>query len=114
VSDLFGIALPDVFGDPAGLRELARQLRGRSTDLGSLEHDLLGTARGLTFEGPAGDDFRGRVDGLGSALAAGANELTGLAARVDAAADTIEAEQKALAKALEERREASAATGSGG
>jgi uncharacterized protein YukE len=96
-----GFQLPDVLGDPQALRGLASQLRGLSTQLGSLQDELSAVVRGMTFEGPAADAFRARSDGYRASLQGDADQLGGFATLVDQAADQIEAEQRALLRALE-------------
>jgi hypothetical protein len=105
----FGFPFPDFFGDPQALRALGQQLRGLSGKVGSLESSLSGTVRSMTFEGPAGEAFASRAAGEGGRLGGASDQLAGLAGEVDAAADRIEAEQRAFLRALEAKAQQSPA-----
>jgi ABC-type transporter Mla subunit MlaD len=105
----FGFPFPDFFGDPQALRAVGQQLRGLSAKVGSLQDSLSGTVRAMTFEGPAGEAFAARAGGVGGRLSGASGELAGFAGEVDAAADRIEAEQRALLRALEAKAQSSLA-----
>ena len=105
----FGFPFPELFGDPQALRALGQQLRGLGGKVGSLQDSLSGTVRAMTFEGPAGEAFAARAAGEGGRLSGASDQLAGLAGEADAAADRIEAEQRALLRALEAKAQSSVA-----
>jgi hypothetical protein len=105
----FGFPFSDFLGDPGALRALGQQLRGLSARVGSLQDSLSGTVRAMTFEGPAGDAFAVRAAGESGRLSGASDQLASFAGEVDAAADRIEAEQRALIRALEARAQSSLA-----
>ena len=86
-------------GDPAGMRDLAAQLRAEADRLGSLSDSVNGVAANTDFVGPAADRFRDDVGGSQQTLAVHAAELLDLAAALEASASEVEAAQAAAAAA---------------
>jgi uncharacterized protein YukE len=99
------ITLPEIPGDPAGMRALAATLRGIASDISNLESDLTGQARGMVFEGPAGDAFRDRMSGVGERARSAAEELQSLSDLLERSATEVEAAQRAREQRLEQMRE---------
>jgi uncharacterized protein YukE len=102
--------LPPIVGDPAGMRALAGYLRSTAGRLGGFGADLSGIDKGMTFEGPAAEQFSARLQSFGSRCEGAAHELQAVALRLDAAADRVEAEIRERERLLRER---AAAIGAG-
>jgi uncharacterized protein YukE len=100
--------LPPIVGDPAGMRALAGYLRSTAGQVGGFGSDLAAVDKGMTFEGPAAEHFSARMQSLGSRCDAAAHELQGLAARLDTAAERVEAEIRERERLLRERAAAMA------
>ena len=106
--------LPEIPGNPAGMRALAGTLRGLASDVASQATDATGEVKSMTFEGPAGDAFRERMQSLTERARAVADQLQQLAALLERSATDVEAAQQARAEKLaqmelEEREAASGA-----
>jgi uncharacterized protein YukE len=95
--------LPPIVGDPAGMRAFAGYLRSTAGRLGEFGSGLSGVSKGMTFEGPAAEQFAARMQSFGSRCEGGANELQALASRVDAAAERVEAAIRERDRLLRER-----------
>ena len=102
--------LPEVVGDPAGMRALASSLRQAADRVSGIESDVAGAVSSMTFEGPAGDTFRTRTAGTGRVATSVAERLQGLAATVERSAAQVEQEQAERLRRLEQmQRELEAA-----
>jgi uncharacterized protein YukE len=100
--------LPEVVGDPAGMRALAAALRGDANAIGRLAGELDGEARGMVFEGPAADAFRADVSGWTGNLRGVAADLLGTASLLETSATQVEAEQRDRERRLQQMREEAA------
>jgi hypothetical protein len=107
------IDIPQVVGDPAGMRALAGLLRGLASRLAGVESGLQGSLRSMTFDGPAGDDFRARLGTVGDRLGSFADELHSLASTLETSATEVEAQIRERDRLLEQlrREQAEAAAG---
>jgi uncharacterized protein YukE len=94
--------LPEIPGDPAGMRALAAFLRGIASDVGSQSSDLRGEVASMTFEGPAGDAFRERMQSLTERARPAADELLELAGLLERSATEVEAAQRERERRLAE------------
>jgi len=77
------------------MRALAQQLRTASKALGDACTNIDGCVRGMTFEGPAGEQFRGRMHGVDGAVRDAGSQLNDVAGRLERSADKVEARQRA-------------------
>ena len=94
------ISLPEVPGDPAGMRALAGALKGEAGALEGVASGL-GTAVGaMTFEGPAADRFRTEQTDSKKTISDCAERITSLASLLETKADEVEAAQKARLQQL--------------
>jgi hypothetical protein len=94
--------LPEIPGDPAGMRALAAAIRGDARSVSTLT-DGVGSAIGsATFEGPAASAIRERLASYGRALGDVANGLEALAGRLDTAAAEVERQQAERERRLEQ------------
>ena len=106
----FEISLPEVVGDPAGMRQLASELKQDARKLTDVAGRLTSSAGAMTFDGPAGDRFRRLADSSTGDLTGHAEQLTALAGKLMKAAEEVERLQQArLRKIAELRREYAAA-----
>jgi uncharacterized protein YukE len=101
--------LPPIVGDPAGMRALAGFLRSTAGQVGSFGSELVAVDKGMTFEGPAAEEFSARMQSFRSRCEGAAHELQGLAARLDTAAERVEAELRERERLLRERAAAAMA-----
>jgi uncharacterized protein YukE len=92
--------LPEIPGDPAGMRVLAGLLRNIAADVGSQSSDLRGDVTSMTFEGPAGDAFRERMQSVTERARATADQLLDLAGLLEHSATEVEAAQRERAERL--------------
>jgi hypothetical protein len=95
-------------GDPAGMRALAAYLRGQADFLASAASAVVGSVRGMEFEGPAASAFRQRIGSLRSAIDADVSQLNDVAGRLLRAAADVEAAQAEAARQERLREEAEA------
>jgi hypothetical protein len=94
------ISLPEVPGDPAGMRALAGALKGDASALEGVASGL-GTAVGaMTFEGPAADRFRTEQQDSRTTISDSVERLNSLAGLLETKADEVEAAQKARLQQL--------------
>jgi hypothetical protein len=97
------VNVPDALpGDPTTMREFALELGTAGGGLDQTQAVVDSAAKTPLFVGPAGDAFREAMAGCCTRLGQGVEQLQALAARVNAAADEVEASQRARAAALEE------------
>jgi len=89
------IEIPEVPGDPAGMRALASALKGDARDIESVASGLGNAVESMTFKGPAGDRFRTEAQSSSSSLGDCATRLTDLAGFLETKATEVEAAQKA-------------------
>jgi hypothetical protein len=89
------ISVPEVPGDPAGMRALAGALKGDARDLEGVASGL-GTAVGtMTFDAPAADRFRTEAQDAGKSLGDCAGRLNDLAGYLETKATEVEEAQQA-------------------
>jgi uncharacterized protein YukE len=94
--------LPEVVGDPAGMRTLASAVRGHAATVAWIESNCTGTVTSMTFEGPAATRFRARAEDCTTNLTSAADELLQLAGTLDRAASDVEAAQAERARKLDQ------------
>jgi uncharacterized protein YukE len=94
--------LPEVVGDPAGMRALAGSLRQSAERIAQVDADVTGTVSSMTFEGPAGDRFRAGASRSGRTATSAAGRLQGLAATLDRSAAEVEQAQADRLRRLEQ------------
>lgn len=99
--------LPEVPGDPAGMRALAASLRGDADRIGGFASTTGTAVDAMTFEGPAATRIRGRVRGARRSLASAADALTAIAGTLERSASEVEqAQADRLRKMADMRRDA--------
>jgi uncharacterized protein YukE len=99
--------LPEIPGDPAGMRALAASLRGDAATIASLADGLGAEVAGMTFEGPAATEFFDRMQATRQRCSDLATRLLDLASLLEVSATEVEAAQRERERRLEEmRREA--------
>jgi uncharacterized protein YukE len=94
--------LPEVPGDPAGMRALASTLRGHAGAVGGLASGIDSDVSGMTFEGPAAETFRTRMANVVDAYRDAQTHLHDLAGKLETAATEVEAQQHARAVKLDQ------------
>lgn len=109
-----GFDLPQVPGDPAGMRILAASLRSDASTLAETAALVLGRIDSLEFYGPAADRIDARIGAACKRSGAVAEQLLILASVLERAATEVELEQRARQRQLEELRRSSVATAGGG
>lgn len=102
--------LPEVVGDPAGMRALASALRRSAEQISQVDSDISAAVSSMTFEGPAGDRFRAATTTTGGRATSAAARLQSLAGTLERSAAEVEQAQAERLRRLEEmRRELEAA-----
>jgi uncharacterized protein YukE len=96
--------LPEIPGDPAGMRRLAGELRTDATNITSVAGRLSSEAASMTFDGPAGNRFRATAQSETGDLTNYAERLTTVAAKLTAAAAEVERLQAERLRKMEEMR----------
>lgn len=86
--------LPEIPGDPAGMRALASSLRGFGSSAGDLASTVSGDVTAMTFEGPAAGPFRDGIQVVKSAYESVANELLDTASTLERSASEVERLQR--------------------
>ena len=87
-------------GDSNGMRALAGQLRSAAGMLGDATANVDGCVRGMTFEGPAGERFRGRMQAVDGEIRGACTRLQEVARRLERSADEVDAAARAHDDAL--------------
>jgi hypothetical protein len=110
------VTVPDALpGDPAAMRGYAADLMAESGRLDDVRANVDVAARTPVFKGPAGDRFRSDTGDCCNRLGGHGDDVRQLAGRIRAAADEVEASQRARQAALDqlalERQQARAAVG---
>ena len=77
------------------MRQLAGQLKTAAKSLDSACHNIDGCVHGMTFDGPAGERFRGKMHGVDGAVRDAASQLRDVAGRLERSADEVDARQRA-------------------
>jgi uncharacterized protein YukE len=98
--------LPEVVGNPVGMRALAVELRGDATAIGELAGELDAEVKRMIFEGPAADEFRARMQASSAQCKSAATELLSTAALLETSATQVEAAQRERLRRMEEMRQA--------
>ena len=101
--------LPEVVGDPAGMRALAAGLRGDATAVGELASELDGEVKRMVFEGPAADEFHARMQASIGQCTSAATELLSTANLLDTSATQVGAAQQERLRRMDEMRQAALA-----
>src|SRR5215218_1300856 len=107
----FEISLPEIPGDPAGMRRLADELKEDVGKITAVAGHLSSSAGSMTFDGPAGDRFRHRTQTATNHLASYAERLTAVASKLKDAADEVERQQRERLRKIEEMRREYASQG---
>jgi hypothetical protein len=97
--------LPEVVGDPAGMRALAGVLRAEASTLALRRSYLEETAKGVVFEAPAGNEFRARLSTWNDQTDGVVQELLGTASLLERSASEVEALLAERARRLEQLAE---------
>ena len=95
----FGI--PEVVGDPAGMRALAARLRGDADTVDSLTRRAEHQVEGAKMRGPAAERLRGRARSFGGTSGSVSNRLRELAAFLEHEAADVERRRRDRANLLE-------------
>jgi hypothetical protein len=98
------ISLPEVPGDPAGMRALAAQLRSDAVMAAVLSSGLAARVESAEFYGPAADRLEARMDASERRSKQIGERLLELARVLDVAAAQVEAEQRERERKLAELR----------
>jgi hypothetical protein len=85
--------LPEIPGDPAGMRALAGSLRGFAVRAAGIADAVDSALAGTTFEGPAAGPLRERQRSATDAFRRSAEELQELARLLETSAAEVEAAQ---------------------
>lgn len=94
------VTLPEVAGDPGGMRALAASLRRAAGQIEQVVASASAAVASTTFEGPAGDRFRQRETAGERSITSAATVLSGLAGTLERVAAEVEREQAARAAKL--------------
>lgn len=98
------VSLPEVPGDPAGMRALASALRADATAIAVLSAELGTRVDAAEFYGPAADRIEGRVHASERRFVAFAERLLALARLLDVSAAQVEVAQRERERKLAELR----------
>ena len=98
------IDLPEIPGDPAGMRALAAALRTDAASTALIAADVAGRFDGLEFYGPAADRIGADVTSSSRACGDVADQLLLTAALLERSASEVEAAQRLRERKLEELR----------
>src|SRR5687768_1333266 len=99
-----GISLPEVIGDPAGMRALASALRSDAAAIAVLSSGLERQVASAAFYGPAADRMGQRLDGMQRRCVRYAERLLELARLLEVSAAQVEADLRERARKLAELR----------
>jgi uncharacterized protein YukE len=97
--------LPEVVGDPAGMRALASTLRSAASQIGQVESGIGSAVAGMTFEGPAGTRFRSRAGGIGRVARSAAATLEDVAGTLERSAAQVEQQQADRLRKLQQMQD---------
>jgi hypothetical protein len=106
------IDIPPVVGDPATIKAFADHLRSLASRIEENGADVMALPKGMTFEGPAADDFAAKMKSLGGRARAAAEDLRAVTARVDAAAAEVARRIEERERLIEQMARAAAGVGS--
>jgi hypothetical protein len=87
------------------MRALASTLRSTASQIAQVESGIGSVVAGMTFEGPAGNRFRGRARGIGRVARSAAGRLEDVAATLDRSATQVEQEQADRLRRLEQMKD---------
>lgn len=96
--------LPEIPGDPAGMRALAAGLRADATALAVLSSEVGTRVHAAEFYGPAADRVEARIDASGKRCVSLAERLLEVARVLDVSAAQVEAAQQERERKLAELR----------
>ena len=105
------ITLPEVPGDPAGMRALAGALKGDARQIEGVASGIGGTVGSMTFQGPAADRLQDTTQSSGRTLGDCAEQLNDLARLLEVKADEVEQKQRDRLERIEQLREELSAQG---
>jgi hypothetical protein len=98
------VTLPEVPGDPAGMRALASALRTDATGIAVLSYTLGTRVDAAEFYGPAADRIEGRIRAAEKRWVALAERLLALSRLLEVSATQVEIEQRERERKLAELR----------
>jgi uncharacterized protein YukE len=98
--------LPEIVGNPAGMRDLAGALRGEAFAIAGRASQLEAEVKAMVFEGPAGDEFRAHMSAATAQADAVAQDLVSTANLLETSATQVEAAQRERERRLQELAEA--------
>ena len=98
------ISLPEIPGDPAGMRALAGALRGDAQAVEGVGSGIVSTVGSMSFEGPAADRLLERAQSSRRSLGDCAVRLQDLASMLDTKAAEVEQAQRDRLARLEQMR----------
>ena len=98
------ISLPEVPGDPAGMRALAGTLRSDAQAIDGVGSGIVSAVGSMSFEGPAADRLLEGAQGARRNLADGAARLQDLAGLLEGKAAEVEQAQRDRLARLEQMR----------
>ena len=107
----FEITIPEVPGDPAGMRVLAGALKGDARTIEGIASGVGSAVGSLTFEGPAADRLQSTTQSSGDSLGDCADRLNDLARLLEVKADEVEQRQRDRLERIRQLREEYAAQG---
>jgi hypothetical protein len=98
------IDIPDVPGDPAGMRALAAGLRSDAQAIGDVGSSLKSRFDSIDFYGPAADRIEGQTSNVGKVCTDVASGLIEAASLLETWAGRVEARQAAAVRKASELR----------
>jgi uncharacterized protein YukE len=93
-------SLPEVVGDPAGMRALAGTLKSLAQQVADQAASVAKTTGSISFEGPAATRFSHTIGLWETDVTSAAQELITAASVLETSATQVEAEQQARARIL--------------
>jgi uncharacterized protein YukE len=105
------ISLPEIPGDPAGMRALAGALQSDARAIEGVASGTGSAVGSMTFEGPAADRFRDAAQTTAKGLGDCAGRLQDTAKLLEAKATEVEQKQRDRLAKLQQLREDLAAQG---
>jgi hypothetical protein len=99
------ITVPEVQGDPAGMRMLATSLRSDARSVEGIVSGTASAARSMTFEGPAADRLQTKTQSSSTSLGDCVEQLNDLARLLETWAEEVERRQEARLERIRQLRE---------
>jgi uncharacterized protein YukE len=99
------ISLPEIPGDPQGMRNLAADLQRDARAIEDVAARIGSAVGSMTFEGPAATVFKDKTQAAGKRLGDFAHQLDELARRLNVSAAEVEQKQRDRLARLQQMRE---------